>query len=108
MSLLGRLADLSVRQTIPSFPSNFSHVDMVETGLRLSKLLRDPAGPHKVDLIVCLTHSRVNNDIDLANSLSAVSGLGEDAPHGVDILLGGHEFVPSSSSLSRSAALTLS
>lgn len=64
---------------------------MKETALSLSKKLRDPEGEHKVDLIIALTHSRVGNDIRLASELGAVSGLGKDAGHGVDMLLGGHE-----------------
>lgn len=34
---------------------------MREVGLELSKLLRDPAGPYRVDIIIALTHSRVPN-----------------------------------------------
>lgn len=31
---------------------------MQETGLALSKILRDPKGEHRCDLIIALTHSR--------------------------------------------------
>lgn len=34
---------------------------MAETAIGLSKELRDPEGPHKVDLIIALTHCRLPN-----------------------------------------------
>jgi hypothetical protein len=34
---------------------------MVDTAIELSKELRDPNGPHKVDLIIALTHCRLPN-----------------------------------------------
>lgn len=65
---------------------------MKETGLSLSELLRDPQGDHRCDLVIALTHSRVSNDIRLANELGAVQYDESEAPgHGVDLILGGHE-----------------
>jgi 5'-nucleotidase len=61
---------------------------MGETAIRLSKLLREEKG---CDLIIALTHSRVSNDLTLAEEVGAVSGLKEDAGHGADLILGGHE-----------------
>lgn len=61
---------------------------MPETATRLSKFLREEKG---CDLIVALTHSRINNDLTLAEEIGAVSGLGADAGHGADLILGGHE-----------------
>lgn len=34
---------------------------MVDTAIELSKELRDPNGPHKVDLVIALTHCRLPN-----------------------------------------------
>lgn len=34
---------------------------MKETALQLSKELRDPNGPHGVDIVIALTHCRVPN-----------------------------------------------
>jgi hypothetical protein len=47
--------------TIPSWPETFVYKPMKETALELSKELRNPAGEHKVDIIIALTHSRVPN-----------------------------------------------
>ena len=47
--------------TIPSWPENFSYRSMKDVALELSKELRDPKGPHRVDLIIALTHCRVPN-----------------------------------------------
>jgi hypothetical protein len=44
--------------TISSWPANFEHNDMKESGLQLSKLLRDPNGEYRCDIIIALTHSR--------------------------------------------------
>jgi 5'-nucleotidase len=44
-----------------SWPQNFQHRSMVDTAIELSKELRDPEGPHKVDLIIALTHCRLPN-----------------------------------------------
>ncbi|KAJ9106431.1 hypothetical protein QFC21_001577 [Naganishia friedmannii] len=66
---------------------------MVDTAIELSKQLRDPAGPHKVDLIIALTHCRVPNDIELANQLGAVNGRDVANEHGVDLLIGGHDHI---------------
>ncbi|CDZ97729.1 5' nucleotidase [Phaffia rhodozyma] len=76
--------------TIPSFPDTFEHVSMKDTALKYSQILRDPDGPYKADIIIGLTHSRVGNDIALANEVGAV--LGQDGKQeGLDILLGGHD-----------------
>jgi 2',3'-cyclic-nucleotide 2'-phosphodiesterase (5'-nucleotidase family) len=46
---------------IASWPHTFQHRSMVDTAIELSKELRDPNGPHKVDLIIALTHCRLPN-----------------------------------------------
>lgn len=56
--------------TIPSWPSHFKYRPMREVGLELSELLRDPAGPYRVDIIIALTHSRVPNVSYFRKSLS--------------------------------------
>lgn len=71
---------------------------MVEVGINLSKLLRDPAGPHKCDVIIALTHARVPNDIHLARSLFSLSPAAQasidiTSKHGVDLVLGGHDHI---------------
>ncbi|KAF9452854.1 Metallo-dependent phosphatase [Macrolepiota fuliginosa MF-IS2] len=82
--------------TVASWPSEFKYRDMVEAGLELSKLLRDPEGEHRCDIILALTHCRLPNDIALAKRLLALSPSGRDTQpiineHGVDALLGGHD-----------------
>ncbi|KAF7727302.1 hypothetical protein EC973_007818 [Apophysomyces ossiformis] len=67
--------------TIPSFPPELVYHDFVEVAKDLSKTLRDPEGPHKVDLVIALTHMRVPNDVKLAKNC-----LDE-----VDLVLGGHD-----------------
>ncbi|KIK95089.1 hypothetical protein PAXRUDRAFT_407850 [Paxillus rubicundulus Ve08.2h10] len=84
--------------TITGWPSNFKYQDMAKVGKGLSALLRDPAGPHKCDLIIALTHSRIPNDISLARDLFALSPQAQantdiTSQHGVDLLLGGHDHV---------------
>ena len=44
--------------TVSSWPSNFVYRDMAETGRQLSRVLRDPSGPHRCDIIIALTHAR--------------------------------------------------
>ncbi|TFY65463.1 hypothetical protein EVG20_g5580 [Dentipellis fragilis] len=82
--------------TVSSWPATFEYQDMIETGKRLSKLLRDPAGPHKCDMIIALTHARVPNDIRLAKGLLALTPSAQkthsiENEHGIDIILGGHD-----------------
>ncbi|KAL0567578.1 hypothetical protein V5O48_014416 [Marasmius crinis-equi] len=82
--------------TVSSWPPNFQYKDMKETGLQLSKVLRDPEGEHQCDVIIALTHCRLPNDIILAKDLLALTpGAQEQNPihnaHGADILLGGHD-----------------
>ncbi|TFL07384.1 Metallo-dependent phosphatase [Pterulicium gracile] len=80
--------------TVSSWPQNFVYKDMAETGLQLSKDLRDPEGEHRCDLIIALTHCRIPNDIALAKALHATSpkcGPTHINQHGVDLLLGGHD-----------------
>ncbi|WVW79106.1 hypothetical protein I302_101071 [Kwoniella bestiolae CBS 10118] len=80
--------------TIPSWPKTFKYRPMVETALELSKELRDPNGPHQVDIIIALTHCRVPNDIKLCNELGAVADKpGVEDEHGVDLLIGGHDHI---------------
>ncbi|KAG9051069.1 hypothetical protein FS837_012576 [Tulasnella sp. UAMH 9824] len=65
---------------------------MNEVGVELSKLLRDPEGEHKCDLILALTHARIPNDITLAKQLGAVPSSDQRChKHGVDIIFGGHD-----------------
>lgn len=77
--------------TIPSFPPNFKHQPMAKRARELSELLRGDA--HGCDVVVALTHSRVNNDIALARDTGAVGWKdGETArAHGLDLILGGHD-----------------
>lgn len=63
---------------------------MADTALRLSKHLREKEG---VDLVIALTHCRVGNDLQLAEEIGAVAGLGPDAGHGADLILGGHDHI---------------
>lgn len=44
--------------TVSSWPVEFKYRDMAETGRELSKLLRDPTGEHRCDVIIALTHAR--------------------------------------------------
>ncbi|TXT12211.1 uncharacterized protein COLE_02621 [Cutaneotrichosporon oleaginosum] len=78
---------------IPSWPNNFAYRPMKEVGLELSKELRDPKGPHRVDIIIAITHSRVPNDIKLAKELGAVSNRDTQNEHGIDLIIGGHDHV---------------
>ncbi|KIY67658.1 Metallo-dependent phosphatase, partial [Cylindrobasidium torrendii FP15055 ss-10] len=82
--------------TVSAWPSEFEYRDMKQTGLELSKRLRDPAGEYKCDLIIALTHARVPNDVALAKDLLAYSPSHQKqnpvaSEHGADILLGGHD-----------------
>ncbi|TFK42780.1 Metallo-dependent phosphatase-like protein [Crucibulum laeve] len=82
--------------TVASWPATFKYKSMTETGLDLSKRLRDPQGGYRCDLIVALTHSRIPNDISLAKELCALSPSARrtvdiSKRHGVDLLLGGHD-----------------
>ncbi|KAF9532356.1 Metallo-dependent phosphatase-like protein [Crepidotus variabilis] len=82
--------------TVSSWPKEFIYQSMKDTGLRLSKELRDPNGQHKCDLIIALTHSRVPNDIILAKELFALTPSSQSkkpitGQHGVDMILGGHD-----------------
>ncbi|KAG6812759.1 hypothetical protein H0H92_000674 [Tricholoma furcatifolium] len=79
--------------TVATWPPNFKYKDMSETGLDLSRRLREE---HRCDLVIALTHCRVPNDIALAKSLHAVSPSAQKnqpiaESHGVDIILGGHD-----------------
>lgn len=48
---------------------------MQETGLALSKLLRDPNGEHRCDLVIALTHSRYGDYSNLIlSSIDPVLG----------------------------------
>lgn len=76
--------------TVPSFPPSFRYRSMVSIAKNTSRLLRDPQGPHRCDIIVALSHCRLPNDIDLANDLGATKDNFEDE-HGVDLVLGGHD-----------------
>lgn len=76
--------------TVPAFPPSFRYRSMVSMARKLSMELRDPAGEHRCDLVVALTHCRLPNDIDLANDLGATKDAAS-SEHGVDIVLGGHD-----------------
>ncbi|KAH8107089.1 Metallo-dependent phosphatase [Cristinia sonorae] len=83
-------------ETIVGLPASYEWQSMTEIGLKLSQILRDPSGPHKCDLVIALTHSRVPDDIRLARELFALSpkaqaGIDITSKHGVDLLLGGHD-----------------
>ncbi|EJD53251.1 Metallo-dependent phosphatase [Auricularia subglabra TFB-10046 SS5] len=80
--------------TINSWPANFKWHSMEDVGKQLSQKLRDPAGEHKCDIIIALTHARVPNDVALAQTLFArPSEANPDVAnnHGVDIIYGGHD-----------------
>jgi 2',3'-cyclic-nucleotide 2'-phosphodiesterase (5'-nucleotidase family) len=65
--------------TLYSFPSDLIYHDFVKVADELSAMLRDPKGPHKVDIVIALTHMRVPNDVKLATSCF----------NSVDLILGG-------------------
>ncbi|CAG8613328.1 22864_t:CDS:2, partial [Dentiscutata erythropus] len=67
--------------TIPNLPSTIKYKDFVSVGKELSAQLRDPNGPHVVDLIIALTHCRLSNDIILA----------KQCKDDIDLMLGGHD-----------------
>ncbi|KAF8969879.1 Metallo-dependent phosphatase [Flammula alnicola] len=82
--------------TVSSWPPEFVYKSMKDTGLALSKLLRDPDGEHRCDLVIALTHSR--QDISLAKELFALSPSTQKvtpiaSEHGVDLILGGHDHI---------------
>ncbi|KDR81434.1 hypothetical protein GALMADRAFT_239326 [Galerina marginata CBS 339.88] len=84
--------------TVSSWPPEFVYKPMKETGLELSRILRDPNGEHRCDLVIALTHSRLPNDIKLAKELFALSPSAQEtlpiiSEHGVDIVLGGHDHI---------------
>ncbi|KAI8388837.1 Metallo-dependent phosphatase-like protein [Radiomyces spectabilis] len=68
-------------QTIPSFPPELVYHDFVNVGHQLAKMLKDPEGSYKVDLVIALTHMRVPNDIKLGQACSTE----------IDLILGGHD-----------------
>ncbi|KAG0793734.1 hypothetical protein G6F29_010133 [Rhizopus arrhizus] len=67
--------------TIPSFPPELTYHDFIEVAKDLSSQLKDPNGPHHVDIVIALTHMRVPNDLKLANACKDE----------VDLILGGHD-----------------
>ncbi|EIE88071.1 hypothetical protein RO3G_12782 [Rhizopus delemar RA 99-880] len=67
--------------TIPSFPPELTYHDFIEVAKDLSSQLKDPNGPHRVDIVIALTHMRVPNDLKLANACKDE----------VDLILGGHD-----------------
>lgn len=44
--------------TVSAWPPHFIYKSMKETGIALSKILRDRNGEHRCDFIIALTHSR--------------------------------------------------
>ncbi|CAG8484242.1 16332_t:CDS:2 [Racocetra persica] len=68
-------------ETIPNLPSDIQYKDFVSVGKELSTQLRDPNGPHAVDLVIALTHCRLSNDILLA----------KECKNDIDLFLGGHD-----------------
>ncbi|TFK67898.1 Metallo-dependent phosphatase [Pluteus cervinus] len=84
--------------TVSSWPPQFKYRDMADTGIELSKRLRDPQGEYRCDLILALTHSRIPNDIELARQIYAFSPAAQGVTpihdlHGADLLLGGHDHI---------------
>ncbi|KAG8885508.1 hypothetical protein FRB97_000833 [Tulasnella sp. 331] len=77
--------------TVGSWPPNFKYQPMEAVGVELSKLLRDPTGEYRCDLVLALTHSRIPNDIALAKQLGALPNGAGASRHGVDMLFGGHD-----------------
>ncbi|KAG8885507.1 hypothetical protein FRB97_000832 [Tulasnella sp. 331] len=77
--------------TVGSWPPNFKYQPMEDVGVELSKLLRDPTGEYRCDLVLALTHSRIPNDITLAKQLGALPNGGGASQHGVDMIFGGHD-----------------
>jgi hypothetical protein len=65
--------------TLYRFPSDLIYHDFVKVADGLSAMLRDPQGPHQVDIVIALTHMRVPNDVKLATSCF----------NSVDLILGG-------------------
>ena len=47
--------------TVSAWPPNFQYKDMAETGKELSKILRDPKGEYRCEIIIALTHARYNH-----------------------------------------------
>ncbi|KAG0171895.1 hypothetical protein DFQ28_003804 [Apophysomyces sp. BC1034] len=72
---------LGIIGLVEKFPPELVYHDFVQVAKELSQVLRDPEGPHKVDLVIALTHMRVPNDVKLAKNC-----LDE-----VDLVLGGHD-----------------
>ncbi|PPR01109.1 hypothetical protein CVT24_000405 [Panaeolus cyanescens] len=84
--------------TVTGWPENYKWKDMVEVGMELSAVLRDPSGEHKCDFVIAVTHSRIPNDIKIARALGALSPKAQEntdisSLQGVDILLGGHDHI---------------
>ncbi|CAG8555464.1 8855_t:CDS:2, partial [Scutellospora calospora] len=68
-------------ETIPNLASSLKYKDFISVGNELSAKLRDPNGPHAVDIIIALTHCRLSNDILLA----------KQCKDSIDLILGGHD-----------------
>ncbi|KAJ2715201.1 hypothetical protein H4R19_001331 [Coemansia spiralis] len=66
--------------TLPCLPPTFEYHDAIDTARTAAAALRDPAGAN-CDLVVCLSHMRLPNDIKLADACGDV----------VDLVLGGHD-----------------
>ncbi|GAK63314.1 metallo-dependent phosphatase [Moesziomyces antarcticus] len=77
--------------TVPNFPHGLVYRNMAKTALKLSRILRDPAG-EACELVIAITHSRLPNDIDFANEVGAVANA-DATSHGVDLVLGGHDHI---------------
>ncbi|KAJ1726230.1 hypothetical protein LPJ61_005332, partial [Coemansia biformis] len=65
--------------TLRDLPATFQYQDYVESANRATEMLKDPAGA-ACDLVICLTHMRLNHNLKLAN----------ECP-GVDLILAGHD-----------------
>ncbi|CAG8461109.1 11978_t:CDS:2, partial [Acaulospora morrowiae] len=68
-------------ETIPGLPKTLQYEDFIAVGKELAIKLRDPNGPYAVDLVIALSHSRLQNDILLANKCKGF----------IDLVLGGHD-----------------
>ncbi|KAJ2783480.1 hypothetical protein H4R18_001689 [Coemansia javaensis] len=65
--------------TLPAMPPSYKYVHYLQSAQDVSRTLRDPAGA-ACDLIICLTHMRLNFNIKLA----------EQCPE-IDLILSGHD-----------------
>ena len=75
VGLLG-VVESEWKETTTCFGKDIQYVDQAQRGTELAKELRDKGA----DIVIAVTHSRLANDIDLAQRVE-----------GVDLILGGHD-----------------